>query len=825
MRIVQLRLRGYKRLALRGITYFEYTPVQDMQLILGTNGSGKSSIMREMSPLPANPADYFKDGSKDIIIEHRGIQYQLISTFNPKAEHRFIVNGENLNKGCTITVQRELVKQTFGLDADLFNVMIDAVVFTAMPALKRRDWIIQLSGNDMTFALRVWQQLKSRLRDAQGVLKHLSKRLADETQVLPNPEVVAEMRATCDRLKHELSQLMQTKYPDVKTLSVLEREIAAFNTNAIQLAKQSLKSFAKLQQHESFHLITEIDSHIESQRLVLGAKEATLTAHQNEYASFADIIRALEMSNNIGVDELAFKVDMAWQSVAELAATLSPEFIALTEADCLPTFVSACNQLMYMLEETTDNQFTRFTDSERQTVMEAITLITTRMNTLQQDINGLSHARQHLIAAEQVTCPRCSLQFVAAYKDLTLPIIEERLAVIQGQYNTYAIDLADRRQYIEDHQAYAKFLSRLNGIFVKYEQFDSFWFDFKQRWRANPIPTVACQWLQQWINEAGRGVDYTKAKAYIDENEPMLNILRQQSVDGADGITRRIAVIESAIVHVGSEIQTVRTEIAALQVLKRQYTGIMEQRRVMEQTIVSLGHTFDAYLKAMHNDDIDCSIADRMTQLASTEALFLKSARALSVIEDLTRSKDETQLNLDAFTALVQELSPTEGLIAEQINAFMSSFVGAINQIIARIWTYDLQVLPCSLTDGELDYEFPLSVNLHALTVPDVSKGSSSQVDIVNFAFKIVVMMFLDMQDYPLYLDELAPSLDEQHRLNIIMFVKDFLEMRSASQLFMISHYAAMHGAFAQTDICVMDSTNVISLPAHFNQTVVIERG
>jgi ABC-type hemin transport system ATPase subunit len=124
-----------------------------------------------------------------------------------------------------------------------------------------------------------------------------------------------------------------------------------------------------------------------------------------------------------------------------------------------------------------------------------------------------------------------------------------------------------------------------------------------------------------------------------------------------------------------------------------------------------------------------------------------------------------------------------------------------------------------------LDYEFPLSVNLHALTVPDVSKGSSSQVDIVNFAFKIVVMMFLDMQDYPLYLDELAPSLDEQHRLNIIMFVKDFLEMRSASQLFMISHYAAMHGAFAQTDICVMDSTNVISLPAHFNQTVVIERG
>ena len=163
MRIVSLILKGYKRLALRGITSFTYNPKQDMQLILGTNGSGKSSVMREMSPLPANPSDYFKEGSKEIVIEHRGVLYTLTSVFLPKNEHRFIANNENLNKGGTITVQKELVKQYFNIDQELFNVLIDDTVFTEMAALKRRDWIIELSGNDMTYALSIFQKLKTKL--------------------------------------------------------------------------------------------------------------------------------------------------------------------------------------------------------------------------------------------------------------------------------------------------------------------------------------------------------------------------------------------------------------------------------------------------------------------------------------------------------------------------------------------------------------------------------------------------------------------------------------------------------------------------------------
>lgn len=825
MRIVSLILKGYKRLALRGITLFEYMPKQDMQLILGTNGSGKSSVMREMSPLPANPSDYFKDGSKEIIIEHRGVTYTLTSVFMPKNEHRFIVNSQNLNKGGTITVQKELVKQHFNIDQELFNVLIDDTVFTEMAALKRRDWIIELSGNDMSYALSVFQKLKIKLRDSQGVVKHLSKRLADETQNLPTKEIVDEMRLTCDRLKNELNQLMQLKYPDIKTAQKIEHELGNYNRQVTALASTILKALSKLKKSFTWSGISDLLNAIEEQREILTYKTAQLESIQKEYASFEDIIKAMELSNNVGVEELHIKIEAAKRETNELFVSVEEDIGKLAGSQDVDKFIIACEQLLGILEDTSDNQFLRFTDDSKQTASIEINALVTVMNERQKTLNGLQHAKQHILSSDTVTCPRCSLQFIAAYKNLSIDDIEKGLVELTAQHNQDETSLKGHRQFIDEYQQYASLLTRLNNVFVKYHEYGAMWFAFKTQWKTNPIPTVGCSVLHNWIKQANDVKRLVKLTDYIRENEAVLVILRENTHANSEGLRTRISSIEDSIVNLGNEITAIKAGISFMSSIRKQFDDTAKQYDALKEVANQLNMVLTCYLKAIHNDDMDNSINDRMTLLASTESLFLKSSRALSVIEDLTATKNDISLNLEALSLLVDELSPTEGLIAEQISAFMNSFVGSINQIIARIWTYDLQVLPCSLADGELDYLFPLSVNLHDLMVSDVSKGSSSQVDIVNFAFKIVVMLFLDMRDYPLYLDELAPSLDEQHRLNIIMFVKEFLEMRNASQLFMISHYAAMHGAFSQTDICVMDSTNVITLPEYFNQVVNIERG
>ena len=152
-----------------------------------------------------------------------------------------------------------------------------------------------------------------------------------------------------------------------------------------------------------------------------------------------------------------------------------------------------------------------------------------------------------------------------------------------------------------------------------------------------------------------------------------------------------------------------------------------------------------------------------------------------------------------------------------------------MNEIIGSIWTYDLKVgLPRLPEKGKnMDYKFPLTYRDPRLPgqggeVPDVSLGSSAQKDIVDFAFKLVVMCYLDMLDWPMFLDELGASFDEEHRYRILTYIKQLVLSQQCSQVFYISHYASSHAAMSTADITVLDSSNV-TVPRVINQNVIIK--
>jgi hypothetical protein len=201
---------------------------------------------------------------------------------------------------------------------------------------------------------------------------------------------------------------------------------------------------------------------------------------------------------------------------------------------------------------------------------------------------------------------------------------------------------------------------------------------------------------------------------------------------------------------------------------------------------------------------------------------LIERLSAKDIVKDIQGQHDRLMAEANDLKILMDELSPTDGFIAEQLMGFIQSMVEEINFIIGSIWTYDMEVLPCGFESDELDYKFPLKVKGSDLLAPDVSKGSSSQTDVVDFAFKLVVMLCLDLHDYPLYLDELAPSLDEQHRINIMTYVKHLVDGGKCSQMFMISHYHAGHGSFTAAEYCVMDDQN-ITTPMEYNKHVVME--
>ena len=145
MLIKKLILSGYKRLALNHINYIEFTPENKIQLILGSNGSGKSSLLKELSPLPANHIEFSKDGYKIIEILHNNSHYLLKSIFSSSGnKFYFIKNNEELNPGHTSSVYKELVKKEFNITQETHDLMTGYDKFHSMSVSERRNWFTKI---------------------------------------------------------------------------------------------------------------------------------------------------------------------------------------------------------------------------------------------------------------------------------------------------------------------------------------------------------------------------------------------------------------------------------------------------------------------------------------------------------------------------------------------------------------------------------------------------------------------------------------------------------------------------------------------------------
>lgn len=213
MRITRLKLSGFRRMALNNVLTFEITPTEPIQMILGTNGSGKSSLIYELTPLPADPAAYLPDGCKTIEITHRGSFYVLTSNFAVTKVHSFVKDGEELNPGGGVTVQREFVKKEFDITPEIHELLTGIERFTEMVPGRRRDWFTRLSDISYDYALAVFKKLAERSRDVSGALKLNKKRLVSESAKVISEAEEQKLKDDVDVTTQELNILLQQRAP------------------------------------------------------------------------------------------------------------------------------------------------------------------------------------------------------------------------------------------------------------------------------------------------------------------------------------------------------------------------------------------------------------------------------------------------------------------------------------------------------------------------------------------------------------------------------------------------------------------------------------
>lgn len=827
MRILELILHRYTRLSFSAIETIHYTPTEDVQIIIGTNGSGKSSFLNELNPLPPNKNYMLDGGYKTIRIEHKGLNYTLHSTYGKHRKNSFIEHHPDkgdieLNEGGTGVAQKMLIERVFGLDIELLKIWLGRVKFTALAPIKRRDWILKLSGSDLDYAMRVYNIAKHETRDAQALEKHFIQRLAEETADIADQNRIEELEDSVARLTGELNNLLESRDNRMPSANAVQFDI----DNLIREFDECSQRVLSKQIVKPLFLGDMVIS-VESLKEYISNNNTRIEMYRNKLADLYEqkktITTALEALSENGVQSTSELVGVTKQFENEFEAMVltTPLYEQLKDSDIaqlMGRYQSCKGLLMETLSTLPDNSERYFTRERMAQSRDLINRLGMRIDASKRRVIELQHAIEHYKGTHDINCPKCDHQFKPGLLNFNLDSANHEISQLNEQI---AKDLDRRKkaeEYNENATEYGRQVGGLKRIIADNPELEALWTQLVKEdlYKVHPqshLPTV--QGFQLQLENC---LTIAQLKEQIRVNQTVLRSVGDAtagSLSYSDDYLKRIdQQIEVAI----SESDRIKRETDEasqyLRVVERSRAAINRGLEIHDQLVAKV----EQLIKSQINRAVGDVIQGKQLQLANLNSSLNKITRHDAVVQELRDQKEKATDNLANYQTIMKALSPVDGLISTYIQNFLDIFIEDVNLVISEIWTSDLEVLSCGVDSSDVTCKFPLSVNSGYLITPDISEASDGQMDIINFAFRMVVAQYLNLGDYPLYLDELAPTLDEQHRENLIRYLNGLMESNQFDQMFMISHYASNHYAFANSEILMMDGRNIINKPGSFNK-------
>ena len=844
MKIVSLSLVGYRRLAFSQIESFTITPTQAIQLILGTNGSGKSSLMGELTPLPPNPTDYTKDGSKTITITHLGSTYILKSWFAPSQKHSFKKDEEELNPGGTVTVQKELVRQQFGITAEIHELLTGLQNFTTMSPAKRREWFTLLSDVNYDYALQVYARLKERSRDTTGALKLAKKRLVAETEKVVSEDEIRKLTAETHQLLSELDVLQSQRAPLEQPLPYYRQRLSSGLEELAALSMRLLKTKCIAPyghdpravavrddwgdiQRPAFTSIESIEQYISELKQQVVVKQTLISKAVKEHGELAQTVDVLIKTGAEGVRALIAKRTALQERRLEHLRARRLGLEGCEPDGALSALNSIAPSLTELLTELPSNEDKRYSQSALDQLKQKLD----QQQLAQQKTTGvLNHwvtQRSHMEAHRdkpELQCPKCQHTWHLGYEqdryDRVLATIADTEALLDASKLEIAqtqLEIADIEQYASSYRDYVRSTRATPSL-------QPLWDHIQDLGLVSKSPRAVPALLEQFRHDLGLELQAKAVSLEIHELEALIESSAQLGDANLADSKAKLDNLTLQIEDLTHELGLQQQSVQDYSHYRKQLVDATALGERIRQLSVDLEQTNADLIEMTRRDTLNHCIRQLQYALARKEETLSAVSLQKGIVLDLEAQIAELTVQEEAAKQLVKQLSPTEGLIAEGLLGFIRSFTGQMNQIVRKIWSYPLVVKDCGISSesgAELDYKFPLVVQTVSNQVPDVSKGSSGMHEIVNLSFKIVAMKYLGLSESPLFLDEFAARFDSAHKASATELIKNLLQQQPFTQLFMVSHDYGQYGALPNVEVCVICPNN-ITVPSVYNQHVSI---
>lgn len=841
MRILSLTLIGHIRLCYNQLERFhiEFDAIE--QLILGTNGSGKSRLMAELTPEPADQADYRKGGCKIICIEHHNKAYVLESNFGRRNAHSFVVDGEELNEGGTITVQRDLVAYHFGITREIINLIQGRETFDKMRPDRRREWLTRFNDADQTYANEQYLKYRSLNSQAASGMQFLKRKLVTELEKRVSVEEREQLEKAVDTLQKQLAEWVALREPSntaSETIrSRLNGMIADLDTRGRLFLKTpyiapTYDSILKdvLPELTTINEITIQDYIVEIKQAI--ASQQSLFDHDVlEHDKLEESIQALKQLTQSGQADLHQVISQLTEQITQLQGQrrfglmFSDSELALSSLNACQQSLTDVSQALPKNEDKQQYGGKKLEFLESLIQQKSRLLLSTNERITEMEVR-IKHLDQHL-NQPAVQCPECGHHWKLVPKqheeyhrlNQALPMVRAEVKELQQALHDLNEKAEANRQYIQTYRQYLHCVKTSPAL-------EPFWSLLTEYEVLTAQPDQLITYVHQVRQDLMLERQIQAIQKTIAEKQQLVKQASTIQQGSLDDQLKRQQLIQQRV----TQRQMVLVALRSYLTRYEEYRRLTQDGHELRNTLCMLESEIEEEFKCWVDSEWQAFIQQETRlcseQLAIKQKQLTEQQHQGRLIEELETQIKAAQIEEEATRAVMEALSPKEGLIAEGMYGFIKHFTDLMNQIIGQVWQYPLEVLPCQIdpeSEVELDYKFPLSVDTNE-PVKDVALGSRSMIEIINLAFVAVAMLKLKLTDGPLYLDEFGSGFDDAHRFESIAVIQNLMQQYGFTQLFMISHYEMTYSAFPDAQMCVLDKSN-ITLPSHcvYNQHVQMD--
>ncbi len=821
MEYTKIELKGYKRLQLNNIDLISIEPKQVIQAILGTNGSGKSSLLREITPLPSHHGDYEKDGYKLLELTHSNHQYTILNQFDGKSG-RYQIHRDNVSifEGSTVTDFRTLIKQEFGITPEIQSLIDGVTKFSTMDVSKRRQWFTLLSKADYTFALQYYAQIKSRIRDLQGSLNITQTRYTSEASKIMSEEEIKETRELLERYSKVLNELLENK-PKVPFLKIeLENKINSQDSEIrtlIDNLKQSRLTISRLVPSRYSHEDLSIAGCQQTVYRIQAQLENEQRKEQEYHDRLSELTNQTQASTNVTkyTEQELFDIknDLVKKAIALKNSIAIPTDIEASVLDFKSAFDYVYTNISEIISSFPTEGTSEFNNSNYElrslkykTQLDHVAILKQNIERYTKEVQDFEYAKQN----HHRVCPNCNHEWFHGFEERKYLFSKQQVSELNEKETVLTTELLHSLNWLTECERIFNLRELLNRNVRS-------WPILKPLWDAllpevTQSPKKAQMVLEDFLRDIPLLINLQNIQKSINETDEQIEFIKAQAnVD----LKSKQELIEKTEYELASVQEMIRKHSYELRFIKRHLTQLELIKNYIEQleTLLLQKDENVAYIsKSLEVEHYNRLISLFRNEISILEQSISKINVQQNMLMQYKQQIDEHTEHIRLLKMAEQAMSPSCGLIAKGLTGFINWFISRMNLFVKHIWTYPLEALPVSIgEDLDLDYQFPVRID-DRFPAPDIKPGkcNNSTCEIFDLAFRIIAMECLGFKNYPLQLDEFGASFDHQHRHTAFQVVTSLTTTTDIPQIFMVSHFEQSYGGLRNCDVTVLHADNVV---------------